>query len=442
MSTERRSLNMASTTYRHMMLEDRKIIENLLNTSCITLKQISMTLGRDPKTIREEIKGHRYLFIAAQRRNKCGMQESCEQVRLCNHCEHGKCKFCKHRNCNEICGNFCAEPDCALTEKFPFVCSGCGNLSSCKLPKYFYKAEKAQAERDANVSQWKCGPQKSPEDMKKIIEVFEEGIPNGNAPDILIHTNELNISTSTAYRYIHQRNMGNVKAIDLKRAVRYKPQERSRVSPTPIDYDFLEGRRYSDFCDLLMNLPPSVHIWEMDTVQGKKGTKKCALSLLHRKSNLQLYFLLDDKTALEVKRVFDGIKGFLGPKLFADVFTVILTDNGGEFHDPISLETDPETGEKLISIYYCRPRRSDDKAKCEKNHEHFREIVPKGASMENLSRKDMRYVSNNVNNYPRKELDYKSPYELASVLLPKKVLALNSLNYLPHNQVKLIPIIH
>ena len=59
LSTERRSLNMASTTYRHMMLEDRKIIENLLNTSCITLKQISMTLGRDPKTIREEIKGEK-----------------------------------------------------------------------------------------------------------------------------------------------------------------------------------------------------------------------------------------------------------------------------------------------------------------------------------------------------------------------------------------------
>jgi len=276
--------------------------------------------------------------------------------------------------------------------------------------------------------------------MKKIISVFEEGIPNGKAPDILIHENNLNISTSTSYRYIHQRNMGSVMAVDLKRAVRYKRQDRSKVKPTPIDYDYLKGRRYEDFCRVLPDLDSTVNIWEMDTVEGKKGTKKCALSLLYRKTNLQLYFLLEEKTMLEVQRVMDGIKKYLGAELFAQTFTIILTDNGGEFHDPLNLETDPETGDKLISIYYCRPRHSEQKGKCEKNHEHFREIVPKGSSMEGLSMKDMRYISNNVNNYCRKKLNYKSPYELSVNLLPKKVLALNNLSYLAPGQVKLIPI--
>jgi IS30 family transposase len=276
--------------------------------------------------------------------------------------------------------------------------------------------------------------------MKKIISVFEEGIPNGKAPDILIHENNLNISTSTSYRYIHQRNMGNVMPVDLKRAVRYKQQDRRKVNRTRIDYDYLNGRRYEDFCNILPDLDPAVNIWEMDTVEGKKGTKKCALSLLYRKTNLQLYFLLEEKTMLEVQRVMDGIKEFLGAGLFAQTFTIILTDNGSEFHDPINLETDPQTGEKLISIYYCRPRHSEQKGKCEKNHEHFREMVPKGTSMDELSKKDMRYVSNNVNNYCRRKLNYKSPYELSVNLLPKKVLALNNLSYLPPGQVKLIPI--
>jgi IS30 family transposase len=178
----------------------------------------------------------------------------------------------------------------------------------------------------------------------------------------------------------------------------------------------------------------------MDTVSGKKEDSKCVLSLLHRKTNLQLYFLLESCTMLEVQRVFDGIKEFLGSELFSQVFSVILTDNGAEFHDPINLETDPDTGDKLISIYFCRPRRSDDKGKCEKNHEHFREIIPKGTSMEGFSRNDIRYTSNMVNNYPRKELGYNSPYQLAEHLLPKKVLALNKLYFIPTDKVKLTPI--
>ena len=431
---------MLSRTYSQLNYDDRLFIEEKLNIKDITLKQISSSLHRDGKTIREEIRNNRFISIPGNRRNKCGLQESCDKVRLCTHCVNGQCRYCRHQNCNELCGDFTGEPVCPRVQRFPYVCSNCQNLSSCKLPKFFYKAEKAQANRDNNVRKNKYGPQKSPEEMKKIISVFEEGIPNGKAPDILIHENNLNISTSTSYRYIHQRNMGNVMPVDLKRAVRYKQQDRRKVNRTRIDYDYLNGRRYEDFCNILPDLDPAVNIWEMDTVEGKKGTKKCALSLLYRKTNLQLYFLLEEKTMLEVQRVMDGIKEFLGAGLFAQTFAIILTDNGSEFHDPINLETDPQTGEKLISIYYCRPRHSEQKGKCEKNHEHFREMVPKGTSMDELSKKDMRYVSNNVNNYCRRKLNYKSPYELSVNLLPKKVLALNNLSYLPPGQVKLIPI--
>ena len=134
------------------------------------------------------------------------------------------------------------------------------------------------------------------------------------------------------------------------------------------------------------------------------------------------------------------MKTYLGSDLFRQTFEIILTDNGSEFHDPISLETDPNSGEKLCSIFFCKPRHSYQKGKCEKNHEHFREIIPKGTSMDPLSRNDIRYISNMVNNYPRKELGYNSPYQLAAQLLPKKVLALNKLHFIPTDKVKLTPI--
>ena len=181
----------------------------------------------------------------------------------------------------------------------------------------------------------------------------------------------------------------------------------------------------------------------MDTILDKQGDEeKCVLSLLHTRSNLQLYFLLKGKIMLAVQRVFEIIKDVLGPELFSMTFPIILTDNGSEFHDPLSLETDACTGEKLVSIYYCKPRRSDQKGKSEKNHEHFRECVPKGKSMNALTQKDINYVSNMVNNYPRKSLNYNSPIDIAALSLNKKVLSLNKLTHLNIEQVKLTPIIH
>ena len=190
--------------------------------------------------------------------------------------------------------------------------------------------------------------------MKSIVETFQNNIPKKQSIDTIIHTNDLNISTSTAYRYIRDHQIPGIANIDLKRQVRYTQRSSSRHHPISIDYDFLAA---------LETAGPDVNVWEMDTIIGKKESdEKCVLSLLHRRSNLQLYFFLRNKNMFEVTYLFDTIKTFLGIELFREMFTMILTDNGTEFHDPLSLETDPETGEKLISIYFARPRRSDDKA--------------------------------------------------------------------------------
>ena len=181
----------------------------------------------------------------------------------------------------------------------------------------------------------------------------------------------------------------------------------------------------------------------MDTIIGKQGKhEKCVLSLLHTRLNLQLYYLLKEKSMLEVQHIFEKIKDFLGSDLFAITFPIILTDNGSEFHDPLSLETDADTGEKLISIYYCKTRRSDQKGKCEKNHEHFRECVPKSKSMNSLIRKDINYISNMVNNCPRRSLNYSSPINITTLSLNEKVLSLNKLKCLNIQRVQLTPIIH
>ena len=402
---------MVASGYKHLSLEERKSIEVLLNHSDIKLKQIALSINHSPKCVREEIKAHRVVRIHSNKTNKCGRQDSCKKHRLCTYCISGDCKSCKHKDCNKLCDEFVSYPVCERIERFPYVCSGCPDIHKCHLPKYFYIARIAQDKYTQDKLEWRSGPRKSEAEMKSIVEAFQNNIPKKQSIDTIIHTNDLNISTSTAYRYIRDHQIPGIANIDLKRQVRYTQRSSSRHHPISIDYDFLEGRKYEDF-------------------------------LLHRRSNLQLYFLLRHKNMFEVTYLFDTIKSFLGIDLFKDTFTIILTDNGTEFHDPLSLETDPETGEKLISIYFARPRRSDDKGKCEKNHEHFREKIPKGYSMNGLTKHDINFVSNQVNNYVRRKLNYQSPYIIAKLVLNEKVLELNRLHSIPPKAVDLTPILH
>ena len=88
-------------------------------------------------------------------------------------------------------------------------------------------------------------------------------------------------------------------------------------------------------------------------------------------------------------------------------------------------------------VFYCDARRSEQKGKCEKNHEHFREIIAKGRDMDHFGQKTIDRVSLHVNNYPRKSLNYHSPLSCSLPLLHKKVFELNNLYTLPTSKVTL-----
>ncbi|MDF9825908.1 IS30 family transposase [Breznakia sp. PF5-3] len=430
-------------SYTHLTIEERKQIESFLNIPNITLNQIASSLNRSPKCIRYEIKKHRFVKVRSNQRNKCGLQVNCSIQRLCTHCIAGFCSQCTHDNCNQLCENFTREPVCIRTTRFPFTCSNCSSIERCKLPKFFYLAQLAHDGAIRNNTVWKEGPKLSELELKNITKIIKEGVKNKQSLDVIINTNNLPVSVSTIYRYIEKRYIDGIQNIDLKRKVRYKARNSVKSQPIPLNYDYLNGRRYAKFIERIEDGDSSINIWEMDTIVGKiGGDEKAVLSLLHRKSNLQFYFLLPRLNSLEVNKVFSQLKEKLGSDLFKETFTIILTDNGHEFRDPLSLETDLDTGEILISIYYCEPRRSEEKGKCEKNHEHFRECIPKGISMNSLSIKDIEFVSLMVNNYPRRLFNFNSPYQIAKMFLNKKVLEINRLTYIANKEVVLTPIIH
>lgn len=76
-----------------------------------------------------------------------------------------------------------------------------------------------------------------------------------------------------------------------------------------------------------------------------------------------LAFLLNNKSAEEVKKSFELIKKTLGLELFKRYFQCILTDNGTEFTNPLELEFDMLNGKKSSRFFIATQENPDKKEK-------------------------------------------------------------------------------
>ena len=182
---------------------------------------------------------------------------------------------------------------------------------------------------------------------------------------------------------------------------------------------------------------PDTSVVEMDTVEGKKGGK-VLLTFLFRNSKLMLAFIMDDKTSNSVLKVFNWLEGILGNELFEKTFPVILTDNGSEFSNPLSLEFNNE-GIGRTRIFFCDPSASYQKGAIEKNHEFIRYVLPKGTSFDEFTQKDITKMINHINSYSRTSLNHNTPFDLASLLLDKRVIKKLDLTKVPANEIQLKP---
>lgn len=411
-------------------------IQNYLNEDRPLIK-ISETLDKDPRGISRHIKKYRILVPAGKNQNRCFNLPNCIITHVCPNlkCLNGKCKYCGFYDCNKSCEKFLECPSCKRLLKFPFVCNGCPKRSTCESPKYIYQAiSVAKTAREQLVNTRKH-THFSKEELERIDSIVAPLIlVNKLSPEvILIKEIDLNFSLSTFYNLIDKKLLPSLINVDLKRKVRYKTRsgKREKVRPNP---KYLEGRSYDDFINHLSKTN-NLAIREVDTVEGRKGGK-AIMTLLHRNTNFMLMFLIESVETSEIIRIFDFIKDTIGTSLFKNTFKAILGDNGKEFKNPEEIEINHSTGEKCTSYYYCLSRQSQQKGKIEKNHEHLREIYPKGTSFDNLTQSDVNKASLYVNNYPRPQFNGASPLEFFSIICNKKILTLNSLKLINYKDLK------
>ena len=151
--------------------------------------------------------------------------------------------------------------------------------------------------------------------------------------------------------------------------------------------------------------------WEMDCVEGAKGTKKTLLVLTERYTRNEIIRLMKDKTAASVVKALDGIERQYGSKMFAKVFKTITIDNGSEFSDFEGIERSIRGG-KRTKAFYCHPYSSYERGSNENQNKLVRRHYPKGVSFERVSAADIRKLEKWVNHYPRGIFNFHCSAEL------------------------------
>ncbi len=153
--------------------------------------------------------------------------------------------------------------------------------------------------------------------------------------------------------------------------------------------------------------------WEMDTVVGtQKESKNTLLVLTERKTREEIVRKMKDKSAASVVKVLDSLERKLGTNLFRKVFKTITVDNGTEFSDVKGIEKSKRSRKKRTKLFFCHPYRSCERGSNENNNRLIRRHIPKGFNFDFMSRTEIQYIENWINNYPRKIFGFRSAKEL------------------------------
>ena len=429
---------------KHLTLSDRIFIEEELMQGS-TFSSIAKSLRKDPTTISKEIKLHREFTPAnhyASRCRTCMNQKECTERNVCGKekCKNA-CWNCYRTDPTKHC-SFYLPWVCNRLRRAPYVCNSCSLFHLCKLEKARYSATKAQKEYEQTLSNSREGINLTPEELQELNDLISPLILKGQPLSHIfaVHADEIPVCRRTLYNYLDQR-IFQARNIDLPRRVRYKkrkkkPEVRKNKN---LKQTYRNKRTYVDF-ERFMEAHPDTEVVEMDTVKGNRAAGKCLLTFLFRSCSFMLIILLPDCTQKSVINAINDLTETLGIRTFKKYFPVILTDNGSEFKNPWDIEK-TETGTHRTYVFYCDPYVSNQKARLEKNHEYIRYIIPKGHSMYKYTQEDINLMASHINSTSRDSLNGACPFDLAELLLDKKIPLLTGQQKVSPDEVLLKPVL-
>ena len=416
---------------KHLTYDDRLQIQKALTVN-ESFTVIAEKIGKNRTTISREVQSY------ARSEGKPS-RSKCKHTCIFKNKQDCPVPLCTKRECSVQCAQcvkYCDryEPTvCKKLTRAPYVCNGCDKRGTCNLEKRVYDAEIAQREYKRNLSESREGISLSESEIALIAETVIPLIKRGISLPVAYaaYADSMPVSCRTIYEYI-DKGLFNADNTDLRRKVRRK-ENRKKSSPTlHVDKNCHVGRTYADF-QKYQEKYPQLNVCEMDSVEGKKGGK-VLLTIFFRNCDLQLMYIRNANTAESVTAVFRRLRKVLGED-FGTIFPVLLSDRGSEFTNPEAIETNLQTGEIETHLFYCDPQQTNQKSRCERNHEYIRYILPKGTSFDNFSQDAIDLVMNHVNSMPRASLNAKAPIQQFIELYGEETARRLHLEYIPLEQL-------
>lgn len=425
---------------KHLTLDSRITIETLLNQGN-NFKYIAAALGKDCTTISKEIKKH----IFAEKSGSCGRGfndclfchlHQCKAKAVCKNCTNQTNRPCW--TCGK-CINNCIlyQPyTCIKLSKAPYVCNGCPERYKCALEKKIYKASFAHEEYQKLRTESRMGFSITETELKVLDDIISPLLKKGQSLHHISihHADELMKCERTLYSYVNS-GLFTARNIDMPRTVRMRPRKNT-PKPIKVDKACRINRNMECFLNYLKE-HPDLPVRQIDSVEGIKGGA-VLLTIHFVEQELQLAFLRPHNNSQSVINIFNDLYLKLGTEIFADIFPILLADNGSEFSNPTAIEFDSE-GIQRTRIFYCNANAPYEKANCENNHEMIRRIIPKGIDIGKYSQEQIDLMMSHINSYARKNLGNKTPYDVFAFQYGEEILKTFHLRKIPADEITLTP---
>ena len=418
----------------HLNFTDRCVIEKGLVLEQ-SFREIAARLNCSPSTVMREVRNNR-VFVTSSK-TSCANAYGCVKRKICgNKTCFNPYKMCHNGyDCRNICREF--QPfHCNILDSAPYVCNACEKRSYCTKEHAIYSAQRADVMSRERLAAARQTIQITDEEAVFLNSLLTPLIRSGQSVNHIFanHANDIGVCKKTLYNYI-DKCVFDVRNVDLPRKVRYKNRKKPRAEPKP--YKYRQGRTYEDF-KAFTQQNPDLNIVEMDTVKGRREKGKCLMTMIFTEYDFMLAFLIESASQECVQQVFELLSEKLNSEIFERLFPVILTDNGGEFSNPETIEH-TSYGSQRTRIFYCDPMASWQKPHIERSHEYIRQVIPKGVSMDDLTQNDITLLVNHINSLSRDSLNGLCPFDAAKQLLGRKLPKLLDLKKINPDDVVLRP---
>lgn len=142
--------------------------------------------------------------------------------------------------------------------------------------------------------------------------------------------------------------------------------------------------------------------WEGDLIMGK-GHRSAIGSIVERKTRTVILVKLKAKDATSVRKAFEKELKSL-PKQMKKTMTY---DQGHEM-----AEHKLFTKNTKMKVFFCHPASPWERGTNENTNMLIRDYFPKGTDFSKISKKELKRVQYELNERPRKTLNWKSPLDV------------------------------